>query len=115
METLASYNIIEPVKNLASSNVTAPRSGRVLKPKKFGDTSAATLGSPKPDPTTTEGEQPPAKKQARSSLRGGKKEEEAVKEEEVKADQPAEPRKMWVKVMHIREKSRKIVIGFLSR
>ena len=95
--------------------MSAPRSGRVLKPKKFGDTSAATLGSPKPDPTTTEGEQPPAKKQARSSLRGGKKEEEAVKEEEVKADQPAEPRKMWVKVMHIREKSRNIVIGFLSR
>ena len=71
----------------------------MLKPKKFGDT--PTLGSPKPDPatTTTEGEQPPAKKQARSSLRGGgKKEEEAVKEEEVKSDQPAEPRKMWVKV-----------------
>merc|ERR1719234_1870254 len=74
------------------------RSGRVLKPKKFGDTSAATMGSPKPDPTITEGEQPPAKKQARSSLRGGKKEEEAVKEEEVKPEQPAEPRKMWVKV-----------------
>jgi len=75
------------------------RSGRVLKPKKFGDTSAVTMGSPKPDPTTTtDGEQPPAKKQARSSLRGGKKEEEAVKEEELKAEQPAEPRKMWVKV-----------------
>jgi len=76
------------------------RSGRVLKPKKFGDTSATTLGSPKPDPATAlEGEQPPAKKQARSSLRGGgKKEEESVKEEEVKPEQPAEPRKMWVKV-----------------
>ena len=90
---------------LASNNVIAPRSGRVLKPKKFGDTSAATLGSPKPDPATTEGEQPPAKKQARSSLRGGKKEGEAVKEEEVKPEQPAEPRKMWVKVgeAHIRQ------------
>ena len=84
--------------------MTVPRSGRVLKPKKFGDTSAATLGSPKPEPTTTtEGEQPPAKKQARSSLRGGKKEEEAVKEEELKAEQPAEPRKMWVKVTHIND------------
>ena len=69
----------------------------MLKPKKFGDT--PTLGSPKPDPANTEGEQPPAKKQARSSLRGGgKKEEEAVKEEELKPEQPAEPRKMWVKV-----------------
>ena len=82
-----------------------PRSGRVLKPKKFGDTSTATLGSPKPDPATpTDGDQPPAKKQARSSLRGGgKKEEEAVKEEEVKPEQPAEPRKMWVKVTAIKE------------
>ena len=70
----------------------------MLKPKKFGDTSGATLGSPKPDPAITEGEQPPAKKKARSSLRGGKKEEEVIKEEEVKSDQPAEPRKMWVKV-----------------
>lgn len=70
----------------------------MLKPKKIGDTSGATLGSPKPDPATTEGVQPPAKKQARSSLRGGKKEEEVIKEEEVKPDQPAEPRKMWVKV-----------------
>ena len=78
----------------------------MLKPKKFGDTSAATLGSPKPEPiTTTDGEQSPAKKQARSSLRGGKKEEEAVKEEELKAEQPAEPRKMWVKVTHIKDKA----------
>ena len=78
----------------------SPRSGRVLKPKKFGDTPAGSpaLGSPKPDAAATEGEQPPAKKQARSSLRGGKKEEEVAKEEEAKPEQPAEPRKMWVKV-----------------
>ena len=84
----------------------------MLKPKKFGDT--PTLGSPKPDPatTTTEGEQPPAKKQARSSLRGGKKEEGAVKEEEVKSDQPAEPRKMWVKVCCKYQRKQKLSMFF---
>merc|ERR1719323_1487727 len=78
------------------------RSGRVLKPKKFGDVAGTPVaGSPKPGVAATEGEQPPTKKQARGSLRGAaqvKKEEEVSKEGEKKPEQQAEPRKMWVKV-----------------
>jgi len=78
------------------------RSGRVLKPKKFGDVAGTPVaGSPKPEVAATEGEQPPTKKQARGSLRGAaqvKKEEEVSKEGEKKPEQQAEPRKMWVKV-----------------
>ena len=78
------------------------RSGRVLKPKKFGDVAGTPVaGSPKPEVASTEGEQPPTKKQARGSLRGAaqvKKEEEVSKEGEKKPEQQAEPRKMWVKV-----------------
>jgi len=76
------------------------RSGRPIRPKKFGDNAAnVTVGSPKPE--TPPAEEPP-KKAARASLRGKKENAENTEEEvepaEAKAEAPAEPRKMWVKV-----------------
>ena len=77
------------------------RSGRAIKPKKFGDNAAnaASVGSDKSE-TGASGDDTPKTKSGRA-VRGAKKEntEVVVKEEEAtKPEVPTEPRKMWVKV-----------------
>jgi len=75
------------------------RSGRAIKPKKFGDstnTSMTSIASPKPDPVVATDD---AVKKV-GKVKNVKKEntEVKLKEEEPKTETPTEPRKMWVKV-----------------